>query len=278
MTRILIMDGNPRASREAGANTGVRQAAETYRAVVARYFPDVESDIVFAADRDGSIPNGAALSDYDGFIIGGSGLHAYDDGFEVTNQIALLKQVAEAGLPILGSCWGLQIAAIAGGGSVRKSPKGQELGVARKIHLTHVGERHAMFKDKAPVFDALCIHYDEIDALPAGSTLLAYNAHSEVQAAILPLGQSKVWAVQYHPEFELENISLLVNHYRETMIKDGLFSDDQMVDAYVSDYRQLAADNADTAAAWRLGIDADILNHAHKCAEIRNWVTSRVLK
>ncbi len=278
MTRILIMDGNPRASRESGREDGVRQAAETYANVISRYFPDVQTDIVYAADKDGAIPHGAALTDYDGFIVGGSGLHAYDTNFEVMNQIALLNEAAEVGLPILGSCWGLQIAAIAAGGSVRKSPKGQELGVARKIQLTHMGERHPIFKDKSPVFDALCIHYDEIENLPEGSTLLAYNAHSDVQAAIIPLAKSNVWAVQYHPEFELDNLRMLINHYRDDMIEGGLFTDHAMVDAHVADYARLAADGADMAAAWRLGIDNDILDHAHKCAEIRNWVESCVLK
>lgn len=278
MTRILIMDGNPRASRESGHKDGVKQAAETYAHVISRYFPATQTDIVYAADRDGTIPHGAALSDYDGFIIGGSGLHAYDTSFAVMNQIALLNEAAKTDLPILGSCWGLQIAAIAAGGSVRKSPKGQELGVARKIQLTHMGERHPMFRDKAPVFDALCIHYDEIENLPEDSTLLAYNAHSDVQAAIIPLAKSSVWAVQYHPEFELDNLRMLISHYRDDMIKGGLFTDHTMLNTHVADYARLAIDGADTAAAWRLGIDADILDHAHKCAEIRNWVESCVLK
>ena len=35
-----------------------------------------------------------------GFVVSGSALHAYDTDFAVTNQIELLKQAAEAGLPV----------------------------------------------------------------------------------------------------------------------------------------------------------------------------------
>jgi GMP synthase (glutamine-hydrolysing) len=64
-----------------------------------------------------------------------------------------------------------------------------------------------MFAGKGAVFDAPCIHYDEVTRLPDNATLLASNAHSVVQAAVVPVGRSEVWAVQYHPNSTLRSSS-----------------------------------------------------------------------
>ena len=65
---------------------------------------------------------------------------------------------------------------MAAGGEVAFNPKGREVGFARKILLNEAGAKHPMFKGKAPVFDAPCIHYDEVIRLPESATLLAVGA------------------------------------------------------------------------------------------------------
>ena len=43
---------------------------------------------------------------------------------------------------MFGSCWGLQVITAAAGGSVRKNPKGREIGFGRGIRLTEAGRKH----------------------------------------------------------------------------------------------------------------------------------------
>jgi len=277
MPRLLMIEGNPRALREKGAALGVRSSSEVYTDALTPHFPDLEIDVVNGADRDGALPAGAAMSDYDGLVISGSALHAYDDSFEVRNQIDLTRAYAETGGPILGSCWGLQIAVIAAGGEVGLSPNGREVGVARKIALTAEGRAHRFFTDKPAVFDAPAIHYDEITRMPEGARLRAGNRHSPVQAAIVPLGRSEVWAVQYHPEFDLAQLSMLMTLYRRDMVEQGFFADEGAAEAHVALIDRLVADPDDKSAAWRLGIDGDMLRDEIRRAEIINWVRSRVL-
>lgn len=272
MTRLLLMEGNTADKRARAAELGVRSSSEIYALAILAHFPDFDLDVVNAADADWAIPDGRSFADYDGFVVTGSSLHAYDREFAVTNQIAMLRDAAEAGLPVFGSCWGLQIAVMAAGGQVEYNPRGREVGFARKIVRTQAGADHPMFAGKGAVFDAPCIHYDEVTRLPDSATLLASNAHSLVQAAIVPVGRSEVWAVQYHPEFDIAQLVQLYTLYADDMIAQGFFADRAALDAYVKVLTGLAAAPQDAGLAWQLGVDEDITDDSRRRAEIINWI------
>jgi len=276
MTRLLLMEGNTAAKCARAHELGVRTSSAIYIEAIAAHYPDIALDVLYGADEGMVIPEGRTWADYAGFVVTGSALHAYDPEFEVTNQIALLNTAAEAGLPIFGSCWGLQIAAVAAGGEVAFNPKGREVGFARKILLNEAGRAHPMFKGKAQVFDAPCIHYDEVIRLPESATLLASNAHSAIQAAVIPLGKSEVWAVQYHPEFDLGQLVQLYTLYAEDMVAQGFFADMAELVAYRDKLTALAADPADAGLAWQLGVDEDVLDDRTRRAEILAWIEAKV--
>ncbi|MEI4508695.1 type 1 glutamine amidotransferase [Sphingopyxis sp. CCNWLW253] len=277
MPSLLLMEGNTASKRKSGAELGVRSSSEIYALAIRAHFPDLELDVVNAADEDWAIPGGRALLDYDGMVITGSSLHAYDPEFAVTNQIALVAEAGAAGLPIFGSCWGLQIAVMAAGGLVEYNAKGREVGFARKILLNDDGRGHPMFAGKRGVFDAPCIHYDEVTRLPDRATLLASNEHSLVQAAIIPVSKSDVWAVQYHPEFDIAQLVQLYTLYADNMVEQGFFADHASLDDYVKRLTGLAADPADAGLAWQLGVDADITDDRRRRLEIINWIETCVL-
>ena len=276
MTRLLLMEGNTADKRARAAELGVRSSSEIYALAILAHFPDFDLDVVNAADADWAIPGGRSFADYDGFVVTGSSLHAYDREFAVTNQIAMLRDAAEAGLPVFGSCWGLQIAVMAAGGQVEYNPRGREVGFARKIVRTAAGADHPMFAGKGAVFDAPCIHYDEVTRLPDNATLLASNAHSVVQAAVVPVGRSEVWAVQYRPEFDIAQLVQLYTLYADDMIAQGFFSDRAALDAYVKVLTGLAAAPQDAGLAWQLGVDEDITDDSRRRAEILNWIKAFV--
>ncbi len=274
MNKILLMEGNIAERRAKGAALGVRSSSGIYRDSLLAHFPDLEIDIFNPEDP---LPGRNALAAYDGMIISGSGLHAYDTDFAVTNQIALVREAAEVGLPIFGSCWGLQIAAMAAGGLVEYHAQGREVGFARKIMVTEAGRNHPMFARKGPVFDAPCIHYDEVTRLPEHATLLATNAHSEVQAALIPLANSEIWAVQYHPEFDAAHLADLYRLYADDMVGQGFFADLNELEDYAARLTALDSHPDNAALAWQLGVDADITDDARRRAEIIAWVETCVI-
>ena len=278
MPRLILLEGNTAAKRAAGAKLGVRSSSRIYAEAIAAHFPDLAMDVINGADEDCAFPEGRDWGNYDGLVITGSSLHAYDPEFAVTNQIALVADAGERGLPIFGSCWGLQIAAMAAGGQVEYNSRGREVGIARKIVPNEAGRAHPMFTLKGPAFDALCIHYDEVTKLPEGAQLLASNLHSRIQAALIPVGRSTVWAVQYHPEFDLEQVFQLYRLYGEDMIAEGFFTGEADMHAYMAKLEQLAANPTDMGLRWQVGVDDDILDARRRNGEIISWIHHQVLK
>tara|TARA_R110000787_G_scaffold285461_3_gene401160 strand:- start:42964 stop:43806 length:843 start_codon:yes stop_codon:yes gene_type:complete len=274
--KILLADGNTKDRNDAMQAVGGELGAERYANEIRRMSPNADMTTVYPADGDAYLPSGVALEDFGGMVMGGSGLRAFEQMPEVTRQVDLMRAALEAGLPVLGSCWGLQIAAVAAGGTVQASPRGREVGIARKLALTTQGGGHALFRDKPMVFDSPCIHYDEVTHLPTGAVVLASNAHSIVQAATIPLGGGMFWGMQYHPEFDLPHLSKLYRRYADDMVQQGYFEDVNALERYCYDMDALHQDPSRLDLRWRLGIDDDVLDADMRCREIRNWVESLV--
>ncbi|WP_164549770.1 type 1 glutamine amidotransferase [Altericroceibacterium xinjiangense] len=278
MPRLVLLEGNTAEKRALGAKLGVRSSSAIYAEAILRHFPTLELDVLNGADEGAALPDGRGWTNYDGLVITGSSLHAYDPHFAVTNQIDLVREAAETGIPIFGSCWGLQIAAMAAGGMVEYNPRGREVGIARKILPNEHGRDHPMFTLKGRVFDAPCIHYDEVTRLPENAKLLASNSHSAIQAAVIPVGKSAVWAVQYHPEFDLLQLLQLYRLYSGDMVKEGFFASEAEMEAYLDKLERLTENPGDMGLRWQLGIDEDILDDRIRNGEIIAWIEHEVLR
>ncbi len=168
VVRILVIDGNEKATRAKHVSVGGTSSGEGYVATLQRLKPGIECDIVRPADEEPKLPRGVALESYHGAVITGSALNIYSREASVERQIDLAKAVFAAGVPCFGSCWGLQVGVTAAGGSVVRNPRGREFGFGRRITLTHQGRDHAMFLGKPEVFEACTVHVDTVDSLPAG--------------------------------------------------------------------------------------------------------------
>jgi GMP synthase (glutamine-hydrolysing) len=147
----------------------------------------------------------------------------------------LTRAVLAAGTPIFGSCWGLQILTVAAGGSVRRNPKGRELGFGRSIKLTEAGRKHPMYAGKPDVFNAPTVHLDEVETVAPGMTVLATNAVSNVQSAEIHYNGGTAWGVQYHPEYPLREISAIVRRIGPRLIGEGFFLNEADIETFASD-------------------------------------------
>src|SRR6266550_4568776 len=181
MLRILIADGTPAAMQAERETFGIPSNASLFEAALRSQQPHIRCSSIHVADGE-DLPGGVSLGDFDGLMFSGSPLHIYDQTPEVTRQIDFARTAFTAGVPAWGSCWGLQLATVALGGSVRRNPRGRELGVARTITTTAAGRTHPLLASRPLVFDALCSHLDEIETLPPSSEVLAANEVSAIQA------------------------------------------------------------------------------------------------
>jgi GMP synthase (glutamine-hydrolysing) len=140
------------------------------------------------------LPTDPDAPSVDGVVISGSQTAVYEDRPWIRDVAAWVRAAGEAGVPVLGICWGHQLLAQALGGDV--DPMGRyELGYERVDRLAD-DELFAGIDDSFVAFET---HSDEVTRLPPEATVLAENETS-IQA--FRIGDA--WGVQFHPEYDLQ--------------------------------------------------------------------------
>lgn len=280
MTRVphlLVVEGNTPKAREQQAASMGHTYSQAYSDVLHSIAPHAAIDVCFPADISANIPDPSGLEGYDGVVITGSSLNLYKAERESLLQVDLVRAVFAVGVPMFGSCWGLQVATVAAGGTVVLATKGREIGLARKIVLTTEGRDHPMFAGKPLCFDAPAVHTDEVGEKPPGMTVTAANAHSQVQAAEVRHGAGVLWGVQYHPEFSLHDLAAAFIRYGKLLVDEGPFRNLDDLEKHVVALKELETDPSRKDIAWRLGYDSDVLDPARRLTEIRNFIERLVL-
>jgi GMP synthase (glutamine-hydrolysing) len=274
---LLVIEGNTAEGRALYKAAGGAAPSDSYSKLLRELLPGAIVDVCYPADSGANLPDRMGLEGYDGIAITGSSLNMYNGGPAIERQVELVRSVFASHTPTFGSCWGLQLLTTAAGGSVRKNPKGREIGFGRRIGLTAAGRGHDMYDRKAEVFDAITVHLDEVETLAPGMQVLAANAVSQVQAAELRVNGTTAWGVQYHPEYSLHDMASTVRRYGKRMVDDGFFSNESELLNYAHDLEVLHSDPHNKSLAWRHGIDGAVLEKPTRVKEIENWITHQVL-
>ena len=275
--RLLVIEGNsPQTTAEHVAAGGV-PSSKGYSDLLRELLPGAEVDICYPGDAAAVLPEGESLAGYDGITITGSALHVYAGGPEVMRQVDLVRTALATGTPVFGSCWGLQVIVAAAGGSVRKNPKGREIGFGRGIRLTEAGRKHPMYVGKLDVFNAPTVHLDEVETLPPGATVLAANAVSDVQSTEIHTNGSTAWAVQYHPEYPLRELAAIVRRIGTRLIGEGFFADEVGMRSFAQDLDVLDRDPGCKRLSWLHGVSKNVLDKKLRVSEVANWIEFQVL-
>ena len=274
--RILVIDGYPEKVRKKLVKDGATVAADLYVATLKACRSDVLCEIVYSADPGVTLPSGSSLGSYDGAVWTGSVVSVTNvDDPAVRQQIELTRAVFEAGVPGFGSCFAIQIATVAAGGTVVRNPKGRELGIGRDLRLTEAGRAHPVFAGRADVFEAAMIHEDMVESLPTGGVVLVENDMCPVQAATFPTGptgSSIFTGVQYHPEFHLAELGAIMWRQRKALMREGFYADEFAVRAVADDLIALGHDHGRTDLRAKIGVQGDLLDDRIRLNEVHNWV------
>jgi GMP synthase (glutamine-hydrolysing) len=106
---------------------------------------------------------------------------------------SLPQEVFNAGLPILGICYGLQLISHNLGGRVVSGEDRREFGKAN----VEVIEPDVLFADLPTQFQGWMSHGDRVELLPPGFKVLAQSSNMIAAAAN---EERKIWGLQFHPE------------------------------------------------------------------------------
>ncbi len=275
--RLLVIEGNTSEGRARHVAVGGRVASDSYGDLLRKLCPGARVEVCFPADSGATLPDRMGLEGYDGIAITGSSLNIYDLGPSIMRQVDLVRAAFETETPVFGSCWGLQVGTVAAGGTVRRNPRGREIGFARGILLTEAGEEHDLYWDKGPVFDAITVHLDEVEETARGTTILATNAWSAVQAAEIKTRRCTFWGVQYHPEYSFADIAAVMLRLKPSMVEQGLFKGDADHSGFLAELDALEKNSGDGALAWRHGLSSAVSDFGMRTRELKNWVERLVL-
>lgn len=270
--RVLVADSETRGEREERRRSAGQSAGESYAATLRQMVPGGAVDVIDPVDPDTPEWRPDALAGYDAVFLSGSPMHVYTDTPETRRQIAFMRAVFASGTPSFGSCAGLQVAVAAAGGTVRHRRGGQEAGIARRIVATEAGRDHPLLRGRPASWDALAIHGDEVEHLPAGAILLASSTATRVQAVEIRHGGGVFWGVQYHPELAPGEIAAALRRDAATLVEDGVVDSPDDVEAQAALLDLVQRDPDAASARWRLGIDDETAVEDRRRTELRNFI------
>jgi GMP synthase (glutamine-hydrolysing) len=181
-------------------------------------FIDVRSIYEQPADEP-AYPDPTSVS---GIIVSGSPARLPDQEAWMLSTERALVQAYEAGVPILGLCFGHQLLGEALGGKVAPNPRGREIGT---VALQKVADD--------PLLDGIgaeptivMTHLDSVVAIPEGTTIVrttSLEAHAALRF------NEVTWGVQFHPEMNAE----IIGHYLEAR-RDQIEAEGIDVDALLA--------------------------------------------
>jgi GMP synthase-like glutamine amidotransferase len=178
------------------------------------------------ADRDRL----ADPRDYELVVVLGSEAAAYDDAVPwLADQLTMLREAAEADVPVLGICFGSQLLARALGGRAMRN-------VAPEIGWVRVDSDDRELIDEGPWMEW---HYDTFTA-PPGASLIA---HSAAGPQAYTIGRSL--GVQFHPEVTVDIVADWIGDGLDQLARAGLEPE-----RLLSETRERDASNRERA--WRL--------------------------
>lgn len=267
---ILIVDGNDKIASDKYRKLGMDTQYEVYSKILKKLSNNtLNTIIVHPAINDNFIPEGMNLDDFDGIAWTGSVLNIYDSSPSINRQIEFAKILINKKNYIFGSCWGLQVLVTAAGGKIRKNPNGLEAVIAKNITLNESGINHPMYYGKHKNFDSFCWHYDDTEYLPDNTTVLSSNAKSEVQSISLVNKNSKIWAVQYHPEFDPLWIAGLMSQREKILLEHKIYKNKNEFDLYKNFF---SSKKIDINKKNILNINDNLVNESLHSKELLNWI------
>jgi GMP synthase (glutamine-hydrolysing) len=158
-------------------------------------------------------------SRYGAAVITGSAAMVTDQADWSERTAAWLRLAADAGLPMLGICFGHQLLAHALGGKVDYRSQGREVGT----HTVSLAENAAaacpLLEGLPAKFPAHLIHMQSVVALPPGAQVLASSDQEPYQ--LVQYGPN-ILSSQFHPEFDDAIMQTYLDSLGGEFDKEGL--------------------------------------------------------
>ena len=253
---LLIVEGNNPKDSEVFIRAAKASCSENLKNIVLKLEPSSNITIINPVNDDETNKALENMDQYNGVIFTGGAMRLNDMSDEIKKHINFATNCFKHKNKILAICWGLQVCSTAAGGKVAPGKNGAHIGIATNVEINEDGKRNLIYKNKKLKFNTPAFNFDEVCELPKGATLLASDKVNKNMGVYFKSGNSEVWGLQYHPDYEYWQMINLSNERMGKMIAKEYFKDEKMFKKHIDFIKS----------------EEKSLDFKNKTYEIQNWL------
>ena len=253
---LLIVEGNNPKDSEVFIRAAKASCSENLKNIVLKLEPSSNVTIINPVNDDETSKVLENMDQYNGVIFTGGAMRLNDMSDEIKKHINFASNCFKHNNKILAICWGLQVCSTAAGGKVAPGKNGAHIGIATNVEINEDGKKNPIYKNKKHKFNTPAFNFDEVCELPKGATLLASDKVNNIMGVYFKSGNSEVWGLQYHPDYEYWQMINLSNERMGKMIAKEYFKDEEMFKKHIDFIKT----------------EEKSLDFENKTYEIQNWL------
>ena len=223
---VLIVEGNNPKDSEVFIRAAKASCSENLKNIVLKLEPSSRVTIINPVNDNETNKALENMSQYNGIIFTGGAMRLNDMTDEIKKHINFASNCFKHDNKILAICWGLQVCSVAAGGKVAPGKKGAHVGIASDIEINEEGKKNIIYKNKKLKFTSPAFNYDEVCEIPPGATLLSSDKVNNVMGLYFTTGNSKIWGLQYHPDYEYWQMINLSSARKDRILENNHFNND----------------------------------------------------
>ena len=98
--------------------------------------------------------------------------------------------------------------------------------------------KNLIYKNKQIKFNTPAYNFDEVYEIPSGATLLSSDKVNKIMALHFKSGNSEIWGLQYHPDYEYQQMINLANERKASMLAKKHFESEEAFQDHMSYIRE----------------------------------------
>ena len=223
---VLIVEGNNPKDSEVFIRAAKASCSENLKNIVLKFEPTSNVTIINPVNDNETNKALENMDQYNGIIFTGGAMRLNDMTDEIKKHINFASNCFKHNKKILAICWGIQVCVTSAGGKVAPGKNGAHIGIASNVQINNEGKKNSIYKNKKRKFTTPAFNFDEVSEIPENATLLASDKVNKVMGVYFKSGNSEIWGLQYHPDYEYYQMLNLSNERKDIMINNKYFKDE----------------------------------------------------
>ena len=253
---ILIVEGNNPKDSEVFIKAAKATCSQNLKNLVLKLNPGTNTKIINPANDNETKEVLENINQYHGIIFSGGAMRINDMTDEIKKHINFASDCFNHNKKILAICWGLQVCSTAAGGKVAPGKNGAHIGIASDVEINTEGQKNLIYKNKKQIFTTPAYNFDEVYEIPEGASLLSSDRVNRVMGLHFKSGNSEIWGLQYHPDYEYWQMINLANARKDRMITNNYFKDEKNFQNHMN----------------LINLEDKKLNFENRTCEVKNWL------